>query len=105
MLASVLNSETAIEASVRVVRAFVRLRELVSSNVALATKLAELEHRLDGHDGAIANLFAAIRQLLQPAPSDEKPEIGFHVREEASPYPVRRKKSRLSTLNSQPSTS
>ena len=104
MLASVLNSDVAIEASVRVVRAFVRLRELILANAELAQKFAELEHRLDGHDEAIANLFAAIRQLLQPAHPGGKPEIGFHVREEAPRYRVRRKKGGLSTLNSQLST-
>src|SRR2546423_5025569 len=50
MLASVLNSEVAIEASVRVVRAFVRLREIISANAELAAKFAQLERRLDSHD-------------------------------------------------------
>lgn len=90
MLASVLNSDVAVEASVRVVRAFVRLRELVSANAGLASKFAELERRLDVHDEAIAQLFAAIRQLLAPAPV-KKREIGFHVRERSATY--RAKKS------------
>jgi hypothetical protein len=85
MLASVLNSEVAIEASVRVVRAFVRLRELISANAELAAKFAQLERRLDSHDEAIAQLFAAIRQLLAPAPQ-KKREIGFHVRERQDGY-------------------
>ncbi len=93
MLASVLNSEIAIAASVRVVRAFVRLREMISANAELAHKLSELEHRMDGHDQAIAQLFAAIRQLLQP-PVKPKPEIGFHVRERAAAYRVKRTTSR-----------
>lgn len=80
MLASVLNSETAIEASVRVVRAFVRLRELISANAALAAKFSQLERRLDTNDAQIAQLFAAIRQLLAPAPA-KKREIGFHARD------------------------
>src|SRR5207248_10810601 len=78
MLASVLNSDIAVQASVRVVRAFVRLREMVSGNAVLAAKLAELERRLDSHDEAIANLFEAIRQLLTP-PTKKKREIGLHV--------------------------
>ncbi len=98
MLASILNSETAIEASVRVVRAFVRLREMVMSNAALALKLAELERRLDGHDEGIVNLFAAIRQLLEPSEPERKREIGFHVREKSPRYRIR------PPLNSQPST-
>ncbi|HEV8185079.1 MAG TPA: ORF6N domain-containing protein, partial [Chthoniobacterales bacterium] len=85
MLASVLNSEVAIEASLRVVRAFVRLREMISANAELARKFAELERRLDTHDAQLAQLFAAIRQLLAPAP-EKKREIGFHVKEKAARY-------------------
>jgi hypothetical protein len=92
MLASVLNSEVAISASVHVVRAFVRLREIISANAELAAKFAQLEQRLDSHDEAIAQLFAAIRQLLAPAP-EKKREIGFHVREKRARY---RTKGRIS---------
>jgi hypothetical protein len=92
MLASVLDSEVAIDASVRVVRAFVRLREIISANAELAAKFAQLERRLDSHDGAIAQLFAAIRQLLAPPP-EKKREIGFHVREKRARY---RTKGRIS---------
>ena len=80
MLASVLNSPVAIQASVRVVRAFVRLREMVAANAQLAGKLAELERRLDSHDEAIVDLFAALKRLLEPGPKPKR-EIGFHVRE------------------------
>ncbi len=90
MLAAVLNSDIAVEASVRVVRAFVQMRELVSANSTLARKLAELEAKSDRHDKAIAHLFQAIRSLIEPA-AVEKPEIGFHVKENASGYRVRRK--------------
>jgi ORF6N domain-containing protein len=107
MLASVLNSDIAVDASVRVVRAFVRLREMVLANAELAHKLGELERRLDGHDEAIGNLFEAIRQLLEPPRPETKREIGFHVREEGARYRVQRKRRSLakaSTLNPQPST-
>jgi len=90
MLASVLNSAVAIDASVRVVRAFVRLREIISANAELAAKFAQLERRLDSHDEAIAQLFAAIRQLLAPAP-EKKREIGFHARERRATYRARGK--------------
>jgi hypothetical protein len=90
MLASVLNSDVAIEASVRVVRAFVRLREMVSANAELGAKFAQLERRLDSHDDAIAQLFAAIRELLAPPP-EKKREIGFHVREGQPGYAAKRK--------------
>lgn len=83
MLATVLNSDIAVEASVRVVRAFVQMRELVSANAGLARKLAELENKFDSHDQAIAQLFQAIRRLIEPSPT-KKREIGFHVREKSA---------------------
>jgi len=93
MLASVLNSPVAIEASVRVVRAFVYLREQLASNKELARKFAELEKRLDRHDESIATLFEAIRQLREPAKTGQpQREIGFHVQEQAVRYRIRHKK-------------
>jgi hypothetical protein len=90
MLASVLNSSVALQASVRVVRAFVYLREQIAANADLAKKFAELEKRLDSHDEAIASLFEAIRQLLEPDKTGQpQREIGFHVKEQAYPYFVR----------------
>jgi hypothetical protein len=91
MLASVLSSEIAVQASVRVVRAFVRLREMVAANAQLAAKLQELEWRLDSHDEGIANLFAALKQLLEPSEPTKRREMGFHVREKAARYRVRRR--------------
>jgi len=85
MLASVLKSDIAIQASVRVVRVFVRLREMVAANAQLAAKLKELERRLDSHDEAIVDLFAALNRLLEP-PKKPKREIGFHVRERSALY-------------------
>jgi hypothetical protein len=99
MLASVLNSEIAIHASVRVVRAFVRLREMVAANAQLAVKLEELERRFDSHDDAIANLFATLKQLLEPPEAPKRREIGFHVREETARYRVR-KAPRIKNRNS-----
>jgi hypothetical protein len=90
MLATVLNSSVAIEASVRVVRAFVHLREMLASNKELAVKLGELERRLGGHDQAIKTLFGAIKQLLEPPAAEERRrEMGFHIKEEARRYRVR----------------
>ena len=84
MLASVLNSPVAVEASVRVVRAFVYLREQLTSNRELARKFAALDKRLDGHDEAITTLFTAIRRLLKPvAPKVLRREIGFHTQAES----------------------
>jgi len=88
MLASVLNSPVAVQASVHVVRAFVRLRQLLVSNRELAQRLAELERKLEGHDDAIRNLFEAIRQLLA-SPQPPRKQIGFHAKERIARYAVR----------------
>lgn len=92
MLASVLNSKVAVAASVRVVRAFVRLREMVAGHAELAHRLGELERQTGAHDEAIVRLFAALRQMLNRPGPKTKPEIGFHVRETAPRYGVARKK-------------
>jgi hypothetical protein len=91
MLGNILNSKTAIEASIRVVRAFIWIREQLTQNKELSQKLNELESRVGEHDGAIANLFEAIRQLLNPVEKPER-EIGFHIRENSTPYRFRTKK-------------
>ncbi|HEX4264846.1 MAG TPA: ORF6N domain-containing protein [Verrucomicrobiae bacterium] len=91
MLGNILNSKTAVEASIRVVRAFVWIREQLTANKELAQKLNELESRVGEHDGAIANLFEAIRQLLIPVEKPQR-EIGFHIRERSPVYRVRPKK-------------
>ena len=90
MLAMILKSPVAVEASVRIVRAFIYLREQLLTNRELACKFAALEERLDAHDESIAALFEAIRRLLEPPGGVEaKKEMGFHMREEAPPYRVR----------------
>jgi len=77
MAASVLDSERAVQVSIYVVRAFVQLREMLSSNKALARKLNELERKLTTHDHAITELIEAIRQLMTtPEPKKKRP-IGF----------------------------
>lgn len=86
MLASVLSSPIAVQASVRIVRTFVRLRELVVANLEISRRLDEAEGRLDKHDEGLAALFAALRQLLVPPQATDKPEIGFHVREDGASY-------------------
>ena len=80
MLASVLRSPRAVAVSVAIVRAFVRLRELLAENRELAAKMAELERKLASHDGAIHELFDAIQQLFTPPAPEEKRELGFHTR-------------------------
>jgi hypothetical protein len=82
MAASILNTPRAMEVSVYVIRAFVRLRELLSTHKELAGKLTELEHKVASHDTAIQSLVAAIRRLMAPPPTPPRPPIGFHAKPE-----------------------
>jgi hypothetical protein len=76
MAATTLNSPRAIEMSLYVVRAFVRLRELLATNRILARKLDELESRLQTHDEAITGILRTLRELMSP-PATERRGIGF----------------------------
>ena len=76
MAASVLSSARAIEMSVFVVRAFVRMRDVARTNAEIAKQLALIERRVAAHDGALKEVFSAIRGLLQP-PAKPKKAIGF----------------------------
>ena len=78
MAASVLNTQQAIEASIFVVRIFVRLREILATHKRLARKLKELEARLGEHDEQIQVIFEAIHQLMTPPDTPPK-KIGFQV--------------------------
>jgi phage regulator Rha-like protein len=79
MAASVLNSPRAVEASIYVVRAFIKLREMLGTHKELARKFAQLEKHIEGHDEDITTLFEAIRQLMEPpdAPIPPARRIGF----------------------------
>jgi phage regulator Rha-like protein len=81
MAAAVLNSARAIEVSVYVVRAFVKLRELLATHKELAKRLDELEARIEkklaAHDQAIGGILDAIRELMKPAELPKKRRIGF----------------------------
>ena len=77
MAASVLNSPRAVEASIFVVRAFVKLRQLITTHKELAHKLAELERKLGDHDDAIVAIMAAIKELMEPQLGPPKDRIGF----------------------------
>jgi hypothetical protein len=76
MLSSVLNSKRAISVNIEVMRAFVRMRELISSNKELAQKLAELERKIATHDQSITGILKAIRELMNP-PLPKRRGIGF----------------------------
>jgi len=77
MLSTVLNSERAIQVNIAIMRAFVKLRQVLSTNKELAHKLKELEQKTEKHDTEIQAIFEAIRQLMKP-PEQSKRRIGFH---------------------------
>ena len=84
MLSSVLNSERAIKVNIEIMRAFVRLRQILASNKELAKRLDELEKK---YDAQFKLVFDAIRQLMAPPePEPPKKRIGFLVEEPHVPY-------------------
>src|SRR5437867_7608977 len=89
MLSSVLNSERAIKVNIAIMRAFVKLRQILETNRELAQKFSELEQRVGKHDEEIAAILEAIRQLMTP-PEKPRREIGFHEREKAQQYRTRK---------------
>jgi hypothetical protein len=79
MAANILRSERAIQMSVFVVRAFVRLREHVAANTAVSRRLAEIDETLLRHDVALRDIYQKLLPLLQPPPEAPKRRIGFHT--------------------------
>ncbi len=77
MLSGVLHSKRAVQVNVEIMRAFVRLRQILASHVDLARRLAELERR---YDAQFRVVFDAIRQLMEPPPDPPKERIGFRPR-------------------------
>jgi hypothetical protein len=77
MLSSVLRSNRAVQVNIAIIRAFVRLRELLGSHKDLAAKLAKLEKKFGEHDEKFQLVFEAIRQLMAPPPAPKKRRIGF----------------------------
>jgi phage regulator Rha-like protein len=78
MAASVLNSKRAVEMSIFVVRAFVRMRGALATNQRIVAKLRDLEERVENHDADIEEILIAIRELMTPAPATGR-RIGFEV--------------------------
>jgi len=78
MLSSVLRSKKAAQVNIIIMRAFVKLREILSTHKELAYKLRELEGKMEKHDGEIQAIFEAIRQLMTPPAEPPKRKIGFH---------------------------
>ncbi len=76
MLSSVLRSKQAVQVNIAIMRAFVKLREILSTNKELAIKLAQLERKMEKHDDEIKLIFDAIRELMKP-PETKTKKIGF----------------------------
>jgi hypothetical protein len=79
MAASVLNTPQAVDMSIFVVRAFVRLRSFLATHKELAIKVTELEKKLTTHDEKILTIVEAIKQLMSPPPPVKKRPIGFRL--------------------------
>jgi hypothetical protein len=91
MAANILNSPRAVAMSVYVIRAFIKMREDLAANAAILRRLAEIDKTLLLHDAALREIYQQLRPLLAPPPEPPKPEIGFHVKEAATPYRVKRR--------------
>ncbi len=91
MAANILNSPRAVAMSVYVIRAFVKMREDFAANAAILKRLAEIDKTLILHDVALREIYQKLKPLLEPPPPPPRPQIGFHVKEDAVAYRVRRK--------------
>ena len=80
MAANVLNSEKAVQASIFVVRAFVRLRQMLAPYKELMAKFNQLEKKLQTHDKQIIAIIEAIKLLMPPPQTKPKEPFGFHSR-------------------------
>ena len=94
MAAMVLNSPRAVAMSVYVIRAFVKMREDLVANAAILKRLAEIDKSLLTHDAALRDIYQKLPPLLAPPPAPPRKEIGFHIKEDAVPYRVRKSPSR-----------
>ena len=90
MLSSILVSKRAVQVNIQIMRAFVKLREIISTHKKLAQKLKELELKIESHDGQISAIFEAINQMIAP-PEKPKRRIGFGVEEPKYKYSGKRK--------------
>jgi len=79
MISSVLNSETAIQVNIQIIRVFIKMKQLLLDNKDLYLKIERIENKLTAHDEDIQNIFVILKKLLQPPPIKRK-IIGF-------PYP------------------
>jgi hypothetical protein len=87
MLSGLLNSPRAVAVNIEIMRAFVRLRQLIATSADLARKLAALEKK---YDGQFKVVFDAIRELMSPAMPRHRREMGFHIGIESLRAPRRK---------------
>ncbi|MFA5311322.1 MAG: ORF6N domain-containing protein [Candidatus Omnitrophota bacterium] len=78
MLSTVLHSERAIQVNIAIMRAFVKLREVLLTHKELAKKLEELERKYQLHESDIQAIFEVIKKLLEPPPEPPKPRFGLN---------------------------
>ena len=86
MLSSVLRGDRAVQVNIAIMRAFVKLRQLLATHTELAGKLDEMEKK---YDGQFRMVFDALRQLMAP-PGKPKREMGFHTLSKPKPIPIKR---------------
>jgi phage regulator Rha-like protein len=77
MLSSVLRSERAIQMNIAIMRAFTRLREIISTHKELANKIEELEKKYSKHENEITAVFRLLKKLMEPTPETQHKRIGF----------------------------
>jgi hypothetical protein len=80
MLSSVLRSKKAVQVNIAIMRAFVKLRQILSTHKGLAYKLVELERKIEKHDSEIKDIFSAIRKLMSVPDEDKRVIRGFGVK-------------------------
>ena len=100
MLSSVLNSERAIQVNITIMRAFVRLRQMLATNANLERRLNDLERK---YDSQFKVVFDAIRQLMTP-PEKPPKKIGFQLKEKRSPYLAKNRIDKFLVPDSGPET-
>ncbi len=80
MLSGILNSPRAVQANILIMRAFIKLREMVATNELVRQKIEELERKYEKHDKQFKVVFEALKELLESPKSTPKKPVGFHVK-------------------------
>jgi hypothetical protein len=102
MLSAVLHSQRAIAVNLAIMRAFVKLREVMTTHKDLAHKIGALERKYADHEEDIQVIFKAIRQLLEPPPLPPKNRMGFHTEDNRDEGEEQEKKENSRTIPEHP---